>query len=191
MTRANRPATLNRSVLASTGALLTAGGGLVVAVHSGWLDHPGTGPGLVPGTAAPPAWVVWTVIVGAVVLGLLCLRWLIAQFSRMPKPVSWHLDPEPSTGDTVLSSKTVAAAVAADIQSYTDVEHAGAWLTGPHTAPRLHLSVTAAPDADITDLRRRIRDDAVAQLGRALQTDQITVGLELRVATADRRARLH
>ncbi|WP_328394416.1 alkaline shock response membrane anchor protein AmaP [Nocardia sp. NBC_00416] len=190
MTRADRPAALNRILLALVGALLVAVGALGLAAHFGRLGGVDTDSGLVPGTAAPPTWVFWAVVVGAVVLGLLCLRWLFAQFFRMPKPVSWRLEAPEAAGTTVLDSGTAAAPVAADIESFPEVRTAKAWLSGPCDSPELRLVVTAEPYADIAALRRRILDDAVARLGRALDFEDITVQLELRFADAGRPAPL-
>lgn len=190
MTRNTRPARLNRTLLAVLGVALMAAGGLAVAAHFDrlpWVDADST---LVPGTAAPPDWVLWAVVVGAVVLGLLCLRWLLAQVFRMPKPRWWRMETEGSAGRTMLSSTTAAAPVAADIETMPEVRAAAAWLSGPLTAPELDLRVTAESDADIGELRRRILDGAVARLRRALEVDEIAVRLELRIADAGRRARV-
>ncbi|WP_280436945.1 alkaline shock response membrane anchor protein AmaP [Nocardia carnea] len=190
MTYANRPARLNRTLLALLGVALLAAGALALAGYSGWLEWTDTDTPLVPGTAAPPDWVFWLVITGATVLGLLCLRWLVAQLFRMPRPVSWQLAADGSAGRTVLSSRTAATAVAADIESYGEVRGAGAWLAGPRATPELHLVVTAEPGADISRLRARIHDEAVPRLRRALDVGELPVRLELGFAAAGQSARL-
>lgn len=190
MTFANRPARLNRILLALLGVALLAAGAFALAAYSGWLGWVDTGTPLVPGTAAPPDWVLWLVIAGATVLGLLCLRWLVTQLFRMPRPVSWRMEADGSAGRTVLSSRTAADAVAADIESYGDVRAADAWLAGPRATPELHLVVTAEPGADIPELRSRIHDEAVVRLRRALDIGELPVRLELGFADAAQRARL-
>ncbi|WP_040837186.1 hypothetical protein [Nocardia brevicatena] len=190
MTRNDRPARLNRALLAVLGVALMAAGGLAVAAHFDrlpWVDADST---LVPGTAAPPDWVLWVVVAGAVVLGLLCLRWLLAQVFRMPKPQWWRMETEGSAGKTMLSSATAASPVVADIEAMPEIRAAAAWLSGPLTAPELDLRVTVESDADIGELRRRILDEAVARLRCALEVDEIAVRLELRIADAGRRARV-
>ncbi|WP_040791660.1 hypothetical protein [Nocardia paucivorans] len=190
MTRNDRPARLNRTLLAVFGVVLLVVGGLVVAAHFDRLPWVDAGSTLVPGTAAPPNWVLWTVVAGVVVLGLLCLRWLLAQMFRMPKPRWWRMETEGSAGRTTLSSATAAAPVAADIAALSAVRAAAAWLSGPLTAPELDLRVTVAADADIGALRHRILDEAVPRLRRALEVDEIAVRLELRIVDADRRRRV-
>ncbi|MFI5716125.1 alkaline shock response membrane anchor protein AmaP [Nocardia sp. NPDC051750] len=190
MTYANRPARLNRIVLALLGVALLTAGVLALAAYSGRLGWTDTETPLVPGTAAPPGWVFWLVITAATLLALLCLRWLVAQLHRMPKPVSWRMEADGSAGRTVLSSRTAATAVAADIESFGDVSRADAWLAGPRATPELHLVVTAEPDADIPLLRRRIHDEAVTRLCRALEVGELPVRLELGFAGAGQRTRL-
>ncbi|WP_405162571.1 alkaline shock response membrane anchor protein AmaP [Nocardia sp. NBC_01499] len=179
MNRTNRPAALNRSMLGLTGVLLLAAGLLAVAAHYGRLRWVHSDDTLVPGTAAPPTWVLWAAVAVAVLLGLLCLRWLLAQVFRMPKSVTWRTAGIESAGTTTLASSTAAAPVAADIESYPGVRSASAWLSGVRTAPELHLVVTAEPSADIAELRRKILGHAVTRLRAALEVEVIPVTLEL------------
>ncbi|UGT41671.1 alkaline shock response membrane anchor protein AmaP [Nocardia yamanashiensis] len=185
MITVNRPARLNRTLLAVLGLLLLAAGGYVMAAQRGWLSWVDRSAALTPGDAPPPRWVFYATITAAVVLGLLCLRWLSAQLFRLPSAVEWQLADENSAGSTVLSSKTAAAAVAADIESFDRVDSAAAWLSGPGRAPELHLIVTVEPDADLTELRRRILGEAVPRLREALEVGVIPVTMELRL-TGDR-----
>lgn len=181
MTSVNRPARLNRTLLAIIGLLLLGAGGYLVAAQRGWLGWVDRSGSLTPGTAAPPTWVLYALIVGAIALGLLCVRWLGAQLFRMPGPVKWQLAEDKSAGDIVLASSTAATAVAADIENFDGVRAASAWLSGPGNAPELHVIVTARPEADLTELRRRILGEAVARLRQALEVGVIPVTMELRV----------
>ncbi|MEU0543144.1 alkaline shock response membrane anchor protein AmaP [Nocardia sp. NPDC005978] len=188
MTAVNRPARLNRTLLAVIGVLLVAAGAYLIAAQRGWLGWVHRSDALTPGDAAPRRWVFYLTIVGAAVLALLCLRWLAAQFFRMPTAVEWQLTEADSPDATTLSSAVAAAAVAADIESLAGVESAAAWLTGPTRAPELHLILTVAPDADVTELRGRIDDEAVARLRQALAVPAIAVATEVRLS--ENRARV-
>ncbi|MGN2641730.1 alkaline shock response membrane anchor protein AmaP [Nocardia takedensis] len=190
MNGVNRPAALNRTLLGLLGVLLLAAGGFLVAAHYGRLRDIDAGAPLVPGTAAPPTWVFWAVLAGAVILGLLSLRWLAAQLFRLPRPVTWRTRPAESAGTTVLASATAAAPVAADIETYDGVRSATAWLGGERSAPELHLIVTAEPAADVAELRRRILAHAVARLREALEVEVIPVSMELRFEEDRRPARV-
>ncbi|WP_227996018.1 alkaline shock response membrane anchor protein AmaP [Nocardia australiensis] len=188
MSRINRPATVNRTVIGLTGLLLLAAGGLAIAAHYGRLAWVDEGRTLVPGTAAPPTWVLWAAVACAVLIGLLCLRWLIAQLFRMPRTVTWQLTTEKSAGATLLESSTAAAPVVVDIESYEGVRSASAWLAGARWTPELHLVVTAELDADLPELRRHILGHAVTRLREALEVEVIPVTMELRFADEKRPA---
>ncbi|WP_290050949.1 alkaline shock response membrane anchor protein AmaP [Amycolatopsis solani] len=184
----NRPAALNRTLLALIGLLLLAAGGFAVATHFGRLHLLDPGAPLVPGAAPPPTWVFWVAIAVAVVLGLLCLRWLAAQAFRRPKSVAWRHERE--TGATVLGSSTAAAPVAADVEDYDGVRAASAWLSGAREAPELFLLVTTDRDADATAIRQHITEHAVPRLKQALEVEELPVRLEIRLtAKSGARAR--
>ncbi|WP_067564134.1 hypothetical protein [Nocardia acidivorans] len=182
MNQLNRPARLNRALLAFTGLLLLAAGGYVIAANRdrlGWID---SGAPVVPGTGAPPNWVLVVIIAGAVVLGLLCLRWLFTQLFRLPRAVEWELATAGSAGATLLPSSVAADAVSADIERYAQVRTASAVLTGPARSPDLHLIITAEPGADLTALRRRILAEALPRLRAALAVEVVPLSMELRFA---------
>ncbi|MFF2551123.1 alkaline shock response membrane anchor protein AmaP [Nocardia sp. NPDC058058] len=189
MTELNRPARLNRAVLALAGLLLLAVGGYAIAANRGgigWIDADGA---LVPGTGAPPDWVLLVIVLCAVALGVLCLRWLLAQVFRLPRAVEWELSHGNSAGATLLASSVAADAIAADIERYSEVREVSAVLSGPGSAPDLHLIVTAEPGADLTALRRRIFGEAVPRLRQALEVEIIPVSMELRFAEKPARTR--
>ncbi|HEY3464854.1 MAG TPA: alkaline shock response membrane anchor protein AmaP [Amycolatopsis sp.] len=172
----NRPAALNRTLLALIGLLLLAAGGFALATHFGKLRLLDPAAPLVPGAVPPPTWVFWVAIAASVVLGLLCLRWLAAQAFRRPKTVAWRTDH--ADGSLVLDSTAVAAPIAADIDGYDGVRAAKAWLSGPREAPELALVVTAD-----RDVRPRIAEHALPRLKQALEVDDLPVRLELRLTT--------
>lgn len=178
----NRPARLNRALLAFVGLLLLAAGGYAVAAHGGRVPWVESGDRLVPGTGAPPAWVLVVIVAGAIVIGLLCLRWVAAQWFRLPRAVGWELSAAEAAGTTMMSSAVAADAVAADIEGYPEVSSASAVLSGPGRAPELHVIVTAAAGADITALRRRILGEAVGRLREALGVGLIPVSMEFRLS---------
>ncbi|RDI43292.1 hypothetical protein [Nocardia mexicana] len=189
MSTANRPARLNRTLLAVIGLALAVAGGCVIAAWSGRLRWADPDAALVPGTAAPPGWVLVAIAVGAVLIGLAALRWLAAQATRLPRRTSWRIGAPGAAGITVLDSRTAAAPLVTDIESDPQVRSATARLSGPAGAPELHLVVTAEPDADLTALRGRILSHAVARLRTALEVDIIPVTMELRLADRGRLAR--
>ncbi|MFJ2666467.1 alkaline shock response membrane anchor protein AmaP [Nocardia fluminea] len=188
MTSANRPARLNRGLLGLLGVLLVAAGALLITAHLGVFGHAPEA-AVVPGTEEPPRLVFYLVIAAAVVLVLAALRWLAAQFTRLPKNAVWQVGATPELGRTQVVSSTAAEPVAADVETYDGVRSATARLSGSALAPELHLLVTTDPTADLTALRRRIQEHAVARLRAALDLSAVPVTVEFRIADRGRAVR--
>lgn len=184
----NRPARLNRTVLSLIGLLCLAAGGVVLLAGTGLLgdllpvaaDAPLLPPGLVLTGWVPAA----AAAVVAIIVGLLALRWLIAQTTRRPASSNWQLSPDTSAGTTHIDSDAAARPLADEIEDYPGVRSAAARLTGRHQHPHLYLRVSADDHADISDLRRRIDDDAIPRLTQALNLPALPADLLLRLVTA-------
>ncbi|MGM7648491.1 alkaline shock response membrane anchor protein AmaP [Nocardia sp. JW2] len=189
MTVVNRPARLNRGLLGLLGLTLATAGGLLIAAHLGAFARISRDSPLVPGTAEPPRWVFFLAVAGAVVLALAALRWLAAQFTRLPKQTVWQLGDSTEQGYTRLGSAAAAEPVAADIETYDGVRSATARLSGTKLAPDLHLLVDTDPDADLTALRKQILGHAVPRLRTALELSAIPVSVEFRIADRGRTKR--
>lgn len=183
MTSLNRPARLNRCLLAITGGALVAGGGFAMAASVGWLPIDPATP-LVPGTALPPTWTLYAVVVAAVLLGLLCLRWLAAQFARKPKTHHWHIEgDDPERGHTELAARIATTPFTTDIAAYPGIHAAHADLTGPQHSPTLAVIVTTEHDADLPDIRRRLDTHGLPRLRNALDLTSLPMTLEFRFTT--------
>lgn len=188
MATTNRPASLNRALLAVIGLILLAVGALGLLLGLGVLRGvlPGFNPAapLIPPGAQVQGWVPYATILGAVLIGLLCLRWLLAQVLRRPTTSTWRLHHDPARGTTLLAADTAADAVAADIEAYPGVSKASATLTGTRAQPTLHLDVTTEENIPVTALRDRIAGHALPRLCRALDVDTVPAELLLRIDTA-------
>ncbi|MGI5501883.1 alkaline shock response membrane anchor protein AmaP [Lentzea sp. CA-135723] len=179
---------MNRFLLGLLGLVLLLAGAAALAVHFGRVPQVDAEATLVPGTALPPAWVLWVVAAGAVVLALICLRWLTAQVPRR-KVTAWRWADE--AGATRLSTATATAPFADEITAYPGVRKVEATLTGPHTAPRLALVVRAHGDADLRGIRRRIDDEGLPRLREALDAPDLQATVEFRMSTTKADARVH
>ncbi len=181
MTTRNGAARLNRILLAAFGLASTAVGGYVLAAHFGRLGWVNPRSALVP-AAVPPAWVLWTVVGVGCLVALGSVRWVLAQIPRKPRPARWRARARDCADTVALDTVVACAPVSTDIESYDGVRGAAARLCGPGSGPGLHLVVTAAPDADVTALRDRIRTHAVPRLRQALELEELPVQMELRLA---------
>lgn len=183
----NRPARLNRAILAILGLLTLVVGAIVVLTGTGVLaavlpiraDVP-----LLPADLSLPGWVPWAGAAIAGVIGLLALRWLIAQAIRRPASSDWQLASDTHAGATHIDSDTAAAPLAEEIAEYPGVQAATARLTGPRQHPHLYVRVSVDDRADISDLRHRIDNDAIPRLTQALDLPALGADVLLRLDAA-------
>lgn len=180
----NRPARLNRVVLAILGVLTLAAGVVVLLLGAGVLGAlvPAGAPILAANAALQP-WVPWAVTAGASIVALLSLRWLVAQAIRRPGSSDWQLAPDTRHGSTHIDSDAAAEPLREEIADYPGVLSATAHLTGPRHYPQLHLRVTTDDRADITDLRRQIDTEAIPRLTQAMDLPALPADLLLRLDT--------
>jgi len=182
MTSMNRPARLNRCLLAIIGITLVTGGGLAMAASLGMLPVD-PAPALVPGTGLPPTWVLYAVAGVAVLLALLCLRWLTAQLVRKPRTHTWRIEDDPEHGHTELAARIATTPFTADVTAYPGIHTAHADLTGPRHSPTLAVVVTTEHDADLSDIRHRLDTHGLPRLRSALDLTSLPMTIEFRFTT--------
>jgi hypothetical protein len=183
MTGVNRPARLNRVGLAVVGVVLVAAGGFVVAAHLGMLTIVDPHSALVPGTEAPPTWVLYVIAAVAIIAGTLMVWWLLAQLVRTPKTHTWRLEQDADRGRTELAASTATAPLVGELTTYTGVRAANATLTGTREAPVVALVVNLEQDGDLTAIRERIETHGLPRLRQALDLDTLPATVEFRVTT--------
>ncbi|MEC3982532.1 alkaline shock response membrane anchor protein AmaP [Amycolatopsis sp. H20-H5] len=190
MTSLNRPARLNRGLLTFFGIVLLAAGAFAVATHFGKLTVLKPDATLVPGTATPPTWALYVAAAVAVVLGLVVLRWLLAQLTRKPKTRTWRFEADPDQGRTELAASTATDPFVAEVKTYPGVHAAHATLAGTREAPALALVVSAEQDGDLTEIRHQLDTVGLPRLRQALDLETLPVTVEFRFSTkAGARAR--
>jgi hypothetical protein len=178
----NRPARLNRSLLAFFGIVLLAAGAFAITTSYGWLKVLRRDSTLVPGSQLPPTWVLYVAVVVAVLLGVLCLGWLSAQALRRPKTTTWRWHGVAAEGTTKLDGGLATGPFTEEVGLYPGVESADATLTGTQSSPRLMVTITAGPEADLKDIRSRLTDDGIARLKQALDLEELPTVVEFRFA---------
>lgn len=185
----NRPAGLNRSLLTLIGLLLVLAGLAVGVLGLGLLANrtpvavPSPGDPLLPQNLSLASWVPYVVIVVAVLVGLGCLRWLVAQTNRRPVAQTWRLPTEAGQGRTEVDSDVAAAAFVAEVETYPGVARAAAYITGSHAQPAVHLTLTTTDQAPVDELRERIDTIALPRLREALELDSVAAEVLIRLGT--------
>lgn len=185
----DRLAVVNRTLLALLGVVLLAAGAFVLLTTYRVLHWVAPGTLLVATGWHPVSWVPYVVVVVAIVLGLLCLRWLIAQAGRRPRAGRWQLAPDPDAGVTTLPSDVAVAPIVEEISDHPGVVGAAGWLTGHRGEPHLTLRIRTDHTADLTGLRHDIATQAVPRLCQALDLDTLDVGIQFEPTTTVTRAR--
>jgi hypothetical protein len=182
----NRPAGLNRALLTVIGILLLLGGGYVVArglgllTRVGWPAQDSGSPLLPAGTTLQP-WVPYAVIALAVVIGLLSLRWIVAQTGRRASSQTWRIGSDQDRGTTRLDTSSATSAFADEIETYTGVSSASAVITGARAQPELHLTLSVEQYASVNELRDRVDTDALPRLRQALELDELPTEILVRL----------
>jgi hypothetical protein len=179
----NRPARLNRVLLALLGFVLLAAGGFALAVHFGVRHLLSPDSALVPGTRQPSTLVLYLVAAGAILIGLLCLRWLAAQLLVKPKTHVLRFEHDVDRGRTELASGTAIAPFLDELETYPGVRSARGNLLGTRAAARLSLVITADQDGDLAEIRRCLDTTGLPRLRHALDLESLPVTAEFRVNT--------
>lgn len=191
----NRPARLNRALLTLIGLVLILAGAYVLLRSLGVLARLALLPAQDPAATLLPAdidvagWVPYVVIAGAVVVGLLCLRWLVAQTRRRTTGETWRLHADGDHGMTRLDTSTAASALAAEIETYTGMHSASAVISGPRAQPELHLWLAVEEQAPLGELRERIDTHALPRLRQALELDALPTETIVRLAAKPQSSR--
>ncbi|MGW0556706.1 hypothetical protein ACWDZ6_21290 [Streptomyces sp. NPDC002926] len=183
MTSLNRPARLNRTLLAVFGVLLLGSGSFALAAHFGQLTFLDSGATLIPAATNPPTWVLWVTATTAVIVGLLILRWLAAQLARRPKTHTWHFEQNPDQGSTELAANTATAPFLSEVTTYPGVHHAHATLAGTRQNPALAIVISTEQDGDLTTINHHLNTHGLPRLRQALDLDTLPFTVEYRFTT--------
>ena len=194
MASPNRPARLNRTLLLLVAVVLLLIAAFALFTAFGVLADRLTGlpardATLTPTAISPPAWVSYATLLVAVVVGLLALRWLLAQAQRRPKTSTWNLESDPAQGATRLAAQAAVGPLVDEIETIPGVHRASARLSGVPTRPILHIVVGTEDSANIQAVRRQISGEAIPRLRQALDLEHLPADVLIRLDDA-RSARL-
>ncbi|MEJ2889532.1 hypothetical protein [Actinomycetospora aeridis] len=179
----NPPARLNRALLGVSGLVLLAAAALAAGIAIGRLP-------LVAGDApvlggALPSWWPWAATVGAVVVGLAGLRWLLAQTHRRPVGDTWTVTADgPLPGSTSVAGGVTEAAVRADLTDHAGVADARVRLTDGAPRPTLYVELDLDTEADARGAVEHLSLYALPRLRQALGVPAVPTRLLLRSGRA-------
>lgn len=127
-------------------------------------------------TANDSPWFWWAVAAVCVVIALLALRWLLAQFAT-DRGGDLDLTENDREGITTLTAGAVGDAVAAETKTYPGVEGASAHLRD-RPSRTLVLTVDIAEYADLTTVRNQLETGAIAHARHAIGEPDLPVHVE-------------
>ncbi|MEY7972172.1 alkaline shock response membrane anchor protein AmaP [Saccharomonospora xinjiangensis] len=183
----------NRTVLLVLAALMVAAGGLGGAASFGAFGQEVQRRALTDNVVADyidrnSSW-FWPIVAGvALILVLLCLRWLLVILFSTDRAGDLVITSK-GPGRTALRPGAVTRAVTEEIESYPGVSSAGARIVGDPDAAELVVNATVEDSSDLASVRRRIETEALAGARAALDDPHLPIRLDLTVTT-DRAARV-
>ncbi|GAA4950395.1 hypothetical protein GCM10023224_38370 [Streptomonospora halophila] len=178
---ARRTSRGNRCGLVLIGAALAAAGALALAAGSGLLGRRLADAEVYswPSGAAGTL-LSYGVVAVAVPAALLALRWMIVQ-GRSGTVNRLVVEADSGRGATEMTEGAAREAFEEAVGGYDGVRRARARVTDSALTPHLRLDLTLDDDADVADLWRRVRSEALADLRTAL--DREALPTVIRVST--------
>lgn len=113
-------------------------------------------------------------------LAYAAVRWLLTLLSTT-RVGQVELSRAGDAGSTQLDSAALASAVSSQIRGYRGVAGAAAQVHGDARAPLVAVTVSVHSDTDLPALRRQIEREALADLRRAMEREDLPVRLDIAV----------
>ena len=107
-------------------------------------------------------WLWPAIAVGCLLLGLACLRWLLALLASTDRAGDIVIGDSTDEGSTILRPAALIDALTAEVSAYHGVESARGRVIGEGRDPEIVLTVIPAAAADLPGLHRRIESEALA-----------------------------
>ncbi len=136
------------------------------------------------------SWWWLTGTLAALILIILGLALLRRQIRAVPDPRSRPLVRRADKGYTRVDGGALTGALEDELEHQPDVEQASAKLVRGGSHPLLDLHLKVPDDADFSELRPAVEDHALKHFQTAIEADQLTARIRIRLATR-KEHRLH
>lgn len=178
----------NRIGLTLLGLALLLAGAALLAQSRGYFGHHTSTQAIYPPAAQRDvhahSWIWAAVAAAAIIIALLCLRWLLVQ-PRRDRLRRARLDHEGSggtgAGRTVLLTAALGDVIEDDLTALPGVRSATGQLAGSSDRPDLWLSITTNADADLAMLRQHLTAELLPALRGALNQPDLAAYVRLTV----------
>lgn len=192
MDRTPRTTRTNRFVLGLLGLLLLAAGGGGLALGLGAFGSTRADTAVISSEvtdATDNRWFWLLVALGAAILTVLAVLWLLAQIGT-DRVRSLDVEPDRSRGRTLLHTGAVTDAVAEEVGGYRGVRRAHASVRGSPYAPEMLLRTTLDGRSPARGVAERVVTETAPRTRQALDVTELPVRLEMRLAPRSRRSPL-
>lgn len=180
---------VNRTVLVLIGLVLIAAGvgGLLLSLNLIGGDTASllVIPKPLATFASGTSWLPWAAAAAGVVVAVLGMCWLVAQF-RVDWPTHLDVTGDRPDGHTNLSVGALTDAVEDDAESILGVTAASASLRSRPTQ-RLDLTIDLAAFADLAEVRRRLQQQTVTRTREVIDKPAMPIWIDLRPTRRERR----
>jgi hypothetical protein len=126
-------------------------------------------------------WVWATAAFICLLLFLAALRWLLVLLISTDRVGDITVPGSKDHGTTTLPPAALTGALAGEIETYHGVDAAKGRIIGDAADPQIVIAVTAAQNADLPALRRRLETQALTHARQALGNTNLPIQLDLDV----------
>ena len=178
----------NRTGLGLLGLGLLLAGAALATVSLGLFGHDNAAQPIYPPQAQryihQHSWIWSVVAAAAIIIGLLCLRWLFVQPRRdtlRRVRIDSDRTNEPGAGRTLVLSAAVANIAEEELAPQSGVRRVSAALSGSPDQPEIWITLVADPVANLAHLRDHLSEKSLPAIRSALGQPQLTAYLSITV----------
>jgi hypothetical protein len=177
----------NRFALIIFGLLVLLAGAAAMASSLGWFGRSFAHQALFANRVGTyfgqhGSWLWPAIAGGCLIIALAALRWILVLLFSTDRAGDITVPGNEDHGTTILRQAALTGALTREIETYHGVDKAKARIIGDPSDPRLVLTVTAAPTADLASLHRRIEQQALHHARQALGDARLPIQLDLDVS---------
>ena len=174
----------NRVMLALLGLLVLAAGAAAMAVSTGVFGASFSRQTLLANRvgayfASHGGWLWPAIAGGCVLIGLACLRWMLALLASTDRSGDIIIGRSTDEGTTILRPAALVDALTSEVSTYHGVDSAKGRIIGDGRDPEVVLTVGTAPATDLQALHHRIEAEAFAHARQATGNPSLPIQLNL------------
>jgi hypothetical protein len=174
----------NRVMLTLFGLLVLAVGGAAMAASTGVFGASFSRHTLLANRVSAyfgghGGWLWPAIAVGCLLVGLACLRWMLALLASNDRAGDIIIGRSTDEGTTILRPAALVDALTSEVSAYHGVDSAKGRVIGDGRDPEVVLTVITAPAVDLQALHHRIEAEAFVHARQAAGNPALPIQLDL------------